>query len=219
MGINILLAEDDDFLRGGMTELFEKEGYTVTAVPTVFQAEKALAGDKFDLITLDLMLPDGNGLELCRKMRAAGEDTPVLFITACDDENDIVAGLDAGADDYITKPFGIRELLARMRSLLRRNSSAALSAGEITLDPETMTVKKNGSAVFITPTEYQILRMLIKNSGVIVTRSVLLENIWDDGGSYIDDNTLSVHISRLREKVGAEHIVTVRGVGYRWEDK
>lgn len=144
--------------------------------------------------------------------------TPILFITACDDEADIVKGLDAGAVDYTTKPFRIHELLARVRSLLRRNSSATYYSGELNIDVENMTVRKDGENIFLTPTEFQILMQLIKNRGVIVTRDLLLSNIWDNLGNFIDDNTLSVHVSRLREKIGSEHIRTVRGVGYRWEE-
>ena len=144
----------------------------------------------------------------------------MLFLTACDDEIQIVRGLDSGADDYVTKPFRLQELLSRIRALLRRSELAdkPTESGGISLERSSMTVRKNGENVFVTPTEYQILSMLMHGRGVTVTRTLLLQNIWDDNGSFIDDNTLSVHISRLREKIGAEHIVTVRGVGYRWED-
>ena len=134
-------------------------------------------------------------------------------------EIQIVRGLDSGADDYVTKPFKLLELLSRVRALLRRNSSFTFKSKDIIIDSSNMTVKKNGENVFVTPTEFQILSILMRNSGVIVTRETLLQNIWDNNNIYIDDNTLSVHISRLREKIGSKYIATVRGIGYRWEEK
>ena len=128
-------------------------------------------------------------------------------------------GLDAGADDYVTKPFRLLELLSRVRALLRRKTvSATYQSGNISVDISNMTVKKDGETLFLTPTEFQILSVLIQNNGVIVTRTALLQRIWDSDGNFIDDNTLSVHISRLRDKIGAMHIATVRGTGYRWEE-
>lgn len=216
---HILIVEDDIFLREGLTELLSGEGYEVTAAQNAAQAEEKLKGGTFDLVILDVMLPDGNGIELCSGVRARGNEVPILFLTACDDELQIVRGLDAGADDYVTKPFRLRELLSRVRALLRRSSSNVFGADGIVIDASNMSVKKNGEAVQVTPTEFQILSTLIRNRGVIVTRAVLLQSIWDDNGSFIDDNTLSVHVSRLREKVGAQRIATVRGIGYRWEEE
>lgn len=215
----ILLVEDDAFLRDGLCEMLEKESYCVTPVSTITDARKEIAGG-FNLIILDVMLPDGNGFDFCAEVRANGNAIPILFLTACDDEIQIVRGLDAGADDYVTKPFKLLELMSRVRALLRRNApSSIIQSSDISIDTSNMTVKKNGEIIFVTKTEFQILSTLIRNNGIIVTRSILLQNIWDDAGDFIDDNTLSVHISRLREKIGAEHIKTVRGVGYRWEDK
>ena len=121
--------------------------------------------------------------------------------------------------DYVTKPFKLQELLSRIRALLRRNSNLIMKSKDIVINPQNITVMKNGKNIFVTPTEFQILSILIRNNGIIVTRNTLLQNIWDDNNNFIDDNTLSVHISRLREKIGAEHIVTIRGVGYRWEEQ
>lgn len=166
-----------------------------------------------------MMLPDGSGLDLCTEIRKADTNIPILFLTACDDEIQIVRGLDAGADDYVTKPFKLQELLSRIRALLRRNSNLIMKSKDIVINPQNITVMKNGKNIFVTPTEFQILSILIRNNGIIVTRNTLLQNIWDDNNNFIDDNTLSVHISRLREKIGAEHIVTIRGVGYRWEEQ
>lgn len=215
----ILLVEDDAFLRDGLCEMLEKESYCVTPVSTITDARKEIAGG-FNLVILDVMLPDGNGFDFCAEVRAGGNNIHILFLTACDDEIQIVRGLDAGADDYVTKPFKLLELMSRVRALLRRNApSSVIQSSDISIDTGNMTVKKNGEVIFVTKTEFQILSTLIRNNGIIVTRSILLQNIWDDAGDFIDDNTLSVHVSRLREKIGAEHIKTIRGVGYRWEDK
>lgn len=218
MAVKILVVEDDAFLRDGLCEMLGKEGYKAVAAGTAEQAKAELTQNTFDLIMLDVMLPDGNGFEMCSDIRAENEAVPILFLTACDDEVQVVRGLDAGADDYITKPFKLLELLSRIKALLRRSKVSVYRSENVVIDLKTMTVKKDGANLFVTPTEFQILSTLIRNNGVIVTRSVLLEHIWDEGGSFIDDNTLSVHISRLREKIGGEHIVTVRGVGYRWEN-
>lgn len=219
MSAKILLVEDDAFLRDGLCEMLGKEGYGVTAVSTVLDARSKIT-DGFNLVILDVMLPDGNGFDFCTEIRESGNNIPILFLTACDDEIQIVRGLDAGADDYVTKPFKLLELMSRVRALLRRNApSSVIQSSDISIDTSNMTVKKNGEIIFVTKTEFQILSTLIRNNGIIVTRSILLQNIWDDAGDFIDDNTLSVHVSRLREKIGAEHIKTVRGVGYRWEDK
>ncbi|MBR4765728.1 MAG: response regulator transcription factor [Clostridia bacterium] len=214
----ILIVEDDSFIREGLCELLGKEEYSVFSVANKADAEKALSERTYNLIILDNMLPDGTGLNICTELRNKGIDTPVLFLTACDDEMQIVQGLDAGADDYVTKPFRIRELFSRVKALMRRTKQAVYSSDGLTVDMENMTVRKDGEIIFVTPTEFHILSSLIKSDGIIVTRESLLRNIWDDNENYIDDNTLSVHISRLREKIGAEHIVTIRGIGYRWEE-
>lgn len=219
MNEKILVVEDDLFLRDGLCEMLCKEGYSVKSADNCLAAKEELKQEYFNLIILDVMLPDGSGFDLCSYIRESDENTPILFLTACDDEIQIVRGLDLGADDYVTKPFKLLELLSRVRALLRRNSSkSAIMSKDIIIDTEHMTVKKNGETLFLTPTEYQILCVLIRNSGIIVTRSTLLQNIWDDNNNFIDDNTLSVHISRLREKIGSKHIATIRGIGYRWEE-
>ena len=217
MKTKILLVEDDIFLREGLSEMLTKEGYDVTLAENFAKANVKIQ-ENFDLAILDIMLPDGNGLELCQKIRESGKNLPILFLTACDDEIQIVRGLDAGADDYVTKPFRLLELLSRIRALLRRSGNQILSDKNITVDNNNMTVTKNGKTISLTPTEYMILKTLMSNRGVIVTRNILLEKIWDCDENFIDDNTLSVHVSRLREKIGSEYIATVRGVGYRWEE-
>lgn len=219
MEYTILLTEDDAFLRDGLQEVLLGEGYTVHTADCKEKAEKLLRENIYNLVILDVMLPDGNGLQICKKLRQSGNDVPILFLTACDEEIQVVRGLDAGADDYVTKPFKLFELLSRVRALLRRSRGAQkTNYGSIHLDSEHMRVQKDGKEILLTPTEFQILSALIRNSGIVLTRNNLLEAIWDTAGSYIDDNTLSVHIKRLRDKIGGEHIVTVRGFGYRWED-
>ncbi len=219
MQTKILLVEDDSFLRDGLCEMLGKEGYTVVSVSTVADACRSL-DDSVNLIILDVMLPDGNGFDFCESIRGKGWGVPILFLTACDDEIQIVRGLDAGGDDYVTKPFKLLEFMSRVRALLRRKmASSVVKSSDLVIDMGNMTVRKNNEIIFVTKTEFQILSMLIRNNGIIVTRGVLLKSIWDDNGDFIDDNTLSVHISRLREKIGTAHIKTIRGVGYRWEDK
>lgn len=219
MSAKIMLLEDDAYLREGLCELLEKEGYMVESACNCSEGRNIFNKSVFNLVILDVMLPDGNGLELCTEIRTQGSDVPILFLTACDEEFQIVRGLDAGADDYVTKPFRLLELLSRVRALLRRrNGVTTYQNKDLVVDIGTMSVKKNGENVILTPTEFQILATLIQNSGIIVTRNTLLERIWDSDGNFIDDNTLSVHISRLRDKIGAEHITTVRGTGYRWEE-
>ena len=220
MNEKIFLLEDDAYLRDGLSEMLSGQGYAVKAAETISQARGIIASGVFDLIILDVMLPDGSGLDFCASLRASGVTSPILFLTACDDEINIVKGLDSGADDYVTKPFKLLELMSRVRALIRRsgNNLSLVSSDGIVIDMNNMTVKKNNETIFLTKTGFQILCCLIRNSGVIVTRDTLLKNIWDESGNFIYDNTLSVHMSRLREKIGFEHIVTVRGVGYRWED-
>lgn len=214
----ILLVEDDGTLRGALRELFEREGYEVAAAADAAAARSAMAAGA-DLVVLDVGLPDGDGVALCRAWRAAGVETPVLFLTARDDEIDVVRALDAGGGDYVTKPFRMQELLSRIRAQLRRGRGAdgALTRGDISVDRARMTAKKDGEPLNLTLTEYKVLLMLMTGRGV-TPRARLLEALWDDGAKYIDDNTLSVHVSRLRDKVGAAHIRTVRGVGYQWLD-
>lgn len=215
----LLLVEDDQALRQGLCELFAREGYQVTAASCV---QEALAGWREDisLIVLDVTLPDGDGVALCQRWRTAGVTTPILFLTAKDEEWDVVRGLDAGGNDYVTKPFRMMELLSRIRALLRISrprASAALCRGGIEVDQTHMQARRNGEPLPLTLTEYRILLTLMGRNG-IVPRAVLLEALWDVDSKFVDDNTLSVHVSRLRDKIGAEHIQTIRGVGYQWAD-
>ena len=215
MANGILLVEDDTALRSGLVELLGREGYDVAQAATAREARQRLTAD-IDLIVLDVTLPDGDGVSLCQEWRAAGVRQGILFLTAKDEEFDVVRGLDAGGNDYVTKPFRMMELLSRVRALLRRGDEKAARGG-IAIDESRLQVTKDGQSVPLTLTEFRIISLLARRHGV-VPRERLLEALWDDGGKYIDDNTLSVHVSRLREKIGAEHIRTIRGVGYQWQD-
>jgi len=218
MTAKILVVEDDATLREGIGELMRREGYETALACDCAQAKKAL-DEEPDLILLDVMLPDGDGFTLCRDLRQRGIDTPILFLTAYDEEDQIVKGLDSGGDDYIAKPFRIRELASRVRARLRRaDAPDVYRCGEIMVDFEAAVVQKGGAELPLTPIEFRLLGALVRAAGKPVKRETLLGRIWDDAGSFVDDNTLSVHISRLREKVGQEHIATVRGVGYKWTE-
>jgi two-component system, OmpR family, response regulator RegX3 len=233
----ILLVEDDDLLAEGLIFALEKEAYHLDRASSVSEARVRLSGQMYDLLLLDVMLPDGTGFELCRQLRT-GSDVPVIFLTACDDEVNVVLGLELGGDDYMTKPFRLRELISRIKAILRRaggtsasSTSAAaghgaeegtLSSAGITLRLMETKAEKSGAELDLTPVEYRLLTLFLRHPGMTLTRSKLLDRLWDEQGEFVDDNTLSVHIRRLREKVEDDpshpsRIRTVRGVGYRWE--
>ena len=215
--MKILLVEDDTALRGALEELLAREGYEVIKASNVRTAQDAMNSD-IDLAMLDVGLPDGDGVSLCRQWRSEGVETPILFLTAKDEELDVVRGLDAGGNDYVTKPFRMQELLSRIRALLRRSQKeTTMSRSGITLDIAKLQASKDGEVLLLTVTEYKILTKLISERSII-TRAALLDALWDVDSRFVDDNTLSVHISRLREKVGSNHIKTIRGVGYQWVD-
>ena len=215
--MKILLVEDDTALRGALEELLAREGYEVIKASNVRTAQDAMNSD-IDLAMLDVGLPDGDGVSLCRQWRSVGVETPILFLTAKDEELDVVRGLDAGGNDYVTKPFRMQELLSRIRALLRRNQKeSTISRSGITLDKAKLQASMEGKLLLLTVTEYKILAKLISERSII-TRAALLDALWDVDSRFVDDNTLSVHISRLREKVGSNHIKTIRGVGYQWVD-
>jgi len=215
----ILVVEDDPMLREGIMTLLRREGFEPIAAATCHGATQALAEEP-DLVLLDVALPDGDGFSLCRQWRAGEIDLPVIFLTAYDREEQIVKGLDCGGDDYIPKPFRTRELLSRVRARLRRaGEHSVYRNGSLAVDFNTMTVEKDGAPLSLTRTELQVLSVLVRNVGRVVTRETLLGRIWDDAGVFVEDNTLSAHVSRLREKVGPERIATVRGTGYRWMEE
>ena len=217
----LLLLEDDAGLADGLCYILEREGYRVEAVKTVREAKEVLlrrAGD-YDLLLLDVV---------CEQVRASGSRIPILFLTAADEELQIIRGLDSGGDDYLTKPFRMGELCSRIRALLRRgsiqkdeSSSEILSDGSLTVHTVQNRVWKDGALLSLTATEYRLLCLFLRKRGHILTREVIQNELWDGCGDYVDDNTLSVHIRRLREKVeeDASHPVrlrTVRGFGYEW---
>ena len=215
--MKILLVEDDTALRGALEELLTREGYEVIKASNVRSAVEAM-NPEIDLAMLDVGLPDGDGVSLCRQWRNEGKEIPILFLTAKDEELDVVRGLDAGGNDYVTKPFRMQELLSRIRALLRRNrKETTVSRSGITLDKAKLQASRDGEVLLLTVTEYKILAKLISERSII-TRAALLDALWDVDSRFVDDNTLSVHISRLREKVGSSHIKTIRGVGYQWVD-
>ena len=215
--MKILLVEDDRALRDALEELLRRESYTVIKAWDVRSGEAGME-PSVDLVMLDVGLPDGDGVSLCRTWRSRGIQTPILFLTARDEELDVVRGLDAGGNDYVTKPFRMQELLSRIRALLRRNQKeTSITRSGITLDTAKLQASREGEVLQLTVTEYKILAKLISERSII-TRAVLLDALWDVDSRFVDDNTLSVHISRLREKVGGSHIKTIRGVGYQWVD-
>lgn len=218
--MKVLFVEDDPSIAMGLEYSLTQEDYDICVCRQVSEALEALDRETFDLCLLDVTLPDGTGYEICRKAKKR-EETAVIFLTACDDEGNVVMGLDMGADDYITKPFRIRELLSRMKSVLRRykkteNGVQNLQFGPITISPLQAKVYKNGEELMLTAMEYRLLLTLAQAEGKVLTRNQLLESLWDVGGDYVNDNTLTVYIKRLREKLGEEELIhTVRGMGYR----
>ena len=215
--MKILLVEDDTALRGALEELLTREGYEVIKASNVRSAVESM-NPEIDLAMLDVGLPDGDGVSLCRQWRNEGKEIPILFLTAKDEELDVVRGLDAGGNDYVTKPFRMQELLSRIRALLRRNQKdSIITRSGITLDKAKLQASRDGEVLLLTVTEYKILAKLISERSII-TRAALLDALWDVDSRFVDDNTLSVHVSRLREKVGSSHIKTIRGVGYQWVD-
>ncbi|MEH3021963.1 MAG: response regulator transcription factor [Pseudomonas oryzihabitans] len=217
--MRVLLIEDDPDLGEGIRTSLREEGYTLDWLKDGESAVHALREEGFDLVVLDLGLPRLDGIQVLRQSRANGLTTPVLILTARDDTEDRVAGLDAGADDYLVKPFDIKELKARLRALLRRRngpSQLQLEGGGIALDPATRRVTFDGQPVNLTPREYQLLHELLANPGKIFSRDRLMGLLygWDEG---VESNTLEVHIYNLRKKLRADLIRTVRGIGYRLE--
>lgn len=216
--MRILLIEDNRDISKGLAYSLCANGYE-TCVCATYAAALAKSGEDFDVIIIDVTLPDGNGFELFREIRRYNQ-APVIFLTALDDEDNVVKGFELGAEDYITKPFSTRELLARIKRLTRNNDvNNIITAGDITLDPDRKTVAKNGEAVALTALEYRIFSMLMQNLGKTVPRERILERIWDIAGNYVNDNTLTVYIKRIRAKLDTDLIKTVKGIGYRMEEK
>ncbi len=215
---NILLVEDDETISFGIRSALAKKGHEV-ACCSGMEEGKTLFSAKFDLILLDLNLPDGNGYDFCSWVKERS-DSPIIFLTVRDDVNDITRGLDMGADDYITKPFHISVLESRIQAVLRGAAvSCMLVCGNIRMDKKRMQVWVGEESVPLTSLEYRLLQLLMENKGCILPRNRLLEKLWDVEGNFVNDNTLTVAMKRLREKLHHEPcITTVRGIGYRMEE-
>ena len=221
----ILLVEDDGQIASYLGELLRAEGFDTQIAGSKKEASECLLIQAFDLVLLDVSLPDGNGFSICAEIKREYE-IPVIFLTASGDEYSVVAGLDMGADDYIAKPFRPRELISRIRSVLRRckKEQRILSCGDLKVNVSSATVTKGEKELFLSAVEYRLLLILLQNKGQILTRNQLLEEIWDASGEYVNDNTLSVYMKRLREKIeenpqSPRLLHTIRGIGYRMENR
>ena len=218
--MKLLLVEDDRSIVSNLTAFLNSEGFSVTAASGQRDAETRLAEGSFDLVLADIALADGNGLAVCGIAKQKG--LPVIFLTASADETSVVTGLDMGADDYISKPFRPRELVSRIRSVLRRcgRSQSVVQLGSLSVDMEKGVMLKNGQVAYLSALEYRLLLIFLNNRGVVLSRSKLLEAIWDVAGDFVNDNTLTVYIKRLRKKIEDDPqnpriIRTVRGLGYK----
>lgn len=225
----ILLLEDDISLVDGLAYYLNNNGYQLTIAAAIKEAEALIGQNPYDLLLLDVTLPDGNSFHLCEKIRKQGNQVPIIFLTASDDEVNIIRGLDCGGDDYITKPFKLGELNSRINALLRRSTSASkaplttLTKGNITIDFIGNRIYLNEMPLELTNAEYRLLCYFVRNANQILTRKMILDELWDGSGDFVDDNTLSVYIRRLREKTEKnpsqpDHLITVRGFGYEWKE-
>ena len=222
----ICCVEDDSAILTALQYTLSQKGYEVMTAMTKTQGLELIQQESFDLVLLDVTLPDGSGYEICKLMREDSrlKEIPVIFLTACDDEVNIVMGLDLGADDYITKPFRVRELISRMNSVLRRagkkQAETTINYQDLSINTIAARVFKNNQEVFLTGMEYRLLLILATHRNQVMTRDQLFEAIWDLGGEYVNDNTLTVYIKRLREKLEDDPahpqlIRTIRGLGYK----
>lgn len=218
----ILLVEDNETIVIGLKYSLEQEGFVIISAKTKLETEDIISKQEVDLVLLDITLPDGNGFDICKFIKEK-QDVPVIFLTAQDEETSVVIGLDLGADDYITKPFRTRELISRINSVLRRYGKSVEKANiiqykNIKIDTNMARVYKDNEEIVFTSLEYKILLMLFTNQNKLITREQLLDKIWDFAGNFVNDNTLTVYIKRIRQKLGDEGIIkTVRGLGYRVE--
>lgn len=225
--MDIFLLEDDDAIAMGLSYSLENEGYTVTVAKSVSQALEIINQKNFSMYLLDLTLPDGSGYSVCKRIKEIG-DFPVIFLTAYDDEVNVVMGFELGADDYITKPFRLKELLVRIKSVFRRynndSTDGKIKVKDLVVNTNEAKVYKNGNEIILTAMEYRLLLILLNNRGCVLSRTQLLENIWDVAGDFVEDNTLTVYIKRLRDKIEEnptepEYIKTIRGLGYIIENE
>lgn len=214
--MRVLLVEDDRMIAESLRTALRLEGHAVDWVRDVSAAQGALATERFDLVLLDLGLPGGDGLQVLRTLRARRDDTPVVVLTARDSTGDRVAGLDAGADDYLVKPFEYEELTARMRAVLRRRSGRGeplMQCGPVTLDPATRQVTRDGAPVLLSAREFAVLEALMQRPGALLSRAQLEDKLYG-WGEAVESNAVSVYVHQLRRKLGADFIGTMRGVGY-----
>lgn len=223
----LLLLEDDQSLIDGLVYALTKEGFALDVAMTVREARAQLAVQAYDLLLLDQTLPDGSGLALCEEVRAGGSAVPIIFLTAMDEEIQVIRALDAGGDDYITKPFKLGELCSRIRAQLRRSGMLRQQeqepGAEGTVRIEGGRAYREEEPLELTATELRLLACFLRNRGQVLTREQLLAALWDEDANFVDDNTLSVYIRRLREKVerdpsAPQHLRTVRGLGYEWRE-
>lgn len=212
--MKVLLVEDNPSIAKGLIYAFKQNEYEVNHAQNIKEAENMLKAEKYNIIILDIMLPDGNGFELYEKIK---QDyfTPCIFLTARDDEDDIVKGLELGAEDYMTKPFSTRELIARMNKILLKGKNNKIKVKDITLDLDKLVVYKNDQIINLTALEIKLLTLLFTNIGKVIKREYIIEKIWDWTRNDVNDNTVSVYIKRIREKLDSDIIVTIKGVGYR----
>lgn len=212
--MKVLLVEDNLSIAKGLIYAFKQNEYEVNHAQNIKEAENMLKAEKYNIIILDIMLPDGNGFELYEKIK---QDyfTPCIFLTARDDEDDIVKGLELGAEDYMTKPFSTRELIARMNKILLKGKNNKIKVKDITLDLDKLVVYKNEKIINLTALEIKLLTLLFTNIGKVIKREYIIEKIWDWTRNDVNDNTVSVYIKRIREKLDSDIIVTIKGIGYR----
>lgn len=212
--MKVLLLEDNLSIAKGLIYAFKQNEYEVNHAQNIKEAENMLKAEKYSIIILDIMLPDGNGFELYEKIK---QDyfTPCIFLTARDDEDDIVKGLELGAEDYMTKPFSTRELIARMNKILLKGKNNKIKVKDITLDLDKLVVYKNDQIINLTALEIKLLTLLFTNIGKVIKREYIIEKIWDWTRNDVNDNTVSVYIKRIREKLDSDIIVTIKGIGYR----
>lgn len=213
----LLLIEDNELILKGLKYLLEQEKFDVTISTNIKDSKKLIENNKYDLIILDVTLPDGNGFELCKYIKE-NTNIPVIFLTAKDEEKDAVLGFDLGADDYIIKPFRNRELISRINNVLRRfgNNSNEIICNNIKIDLDAKRVYIQEKEVIFTALEYKILVLLFSNINKTVTRQKILDKIWDEAGNFVNDNTLTVYVKRIRSKLGEDDVIrTIKGMGYR----
>lgn len=217
--MDILLVEDNENIISGLEYAFSKNNYNLVSKTNIKSAVEYLNVEKPELIILDVSLPDGNGFDLY-KSAIKEKEIPVIFLTARDDEDDVIKGLSLGAEDYMTKPFSTKELLVRVKNIiLRNNKISIINVKDISFDLNKMIVSKNGKEIDLTSLELKILHLLFNNIGKVVRRNTILDKIWEWTGNDVDNHTITVYLKRIREKLGTDIIITIKGIGYRIDEK